>query len=81
MFTQNMGTPKWMVYNYWKILLRWMIWGYPYFWKRPHIDILFVYFSESFLLLNFSCFFLFIAGLKIYDQGRPAVVVSFVAFE
>ena len=21
---------------YWKILLKWMIWGYPYFWKHPN---------------------------------------------
>ena len=20
---------------YWKTLLKWMIWGYPYFWKHP----------------------------------------------
>ena len=21
----------------WKTLLKWMIWGYPYFWKHPYI--------------------------------------------
>ena len=21
---------------YWKTLLKWMIWGYPYFWKHPY---------------------------------------------
>ena len=26
-------TPKWMVYK-WKTLLKWMIWGYHYFWKH-----------------------------------------------
>ena len=31
--SQNGGTPKWMV---WKILLKWMIWGYPYFRKPPY---------------------------------------------
>ena len=20
----------------WKTLLKWMIWGYPYFWKHPY---------------------------------------------
>ena len=30
--SKNRGTPKWMVYNG-KPLLKWMIWGYPYFWK------------------------------------------------
>ena len=29
------GIPKWMVYNG-KLLLKWMIWGYPYFWKHPY---------------------------------------------
>ena len=30
-------TPKWMVYNGKpKTLLKWMIWGYPYFWKHPY---------------------------------------------
>ncbi len=32
--SKNRGTPKWMVYN-WKTLLKWMIWGYHYFWKHP----------------------------------------------
>ncbi len=37
--SKNRGTPKWMVYNImenWTPLLKWMIWGYPYFWKHPH---------------------------------------------
>ena len=34
--SKNRGTPKWMVYNG-KTLLKWMIWGYPYFWKHPVI--------------------------------------------
>ena len=33
--SENRGTPKWMVYNG-KTPLKWMIWGYPYFWKYPH---------------------------------------------
>ena len=33
--SKNSGTPKWMVYNEWKTLLKWMIWGYHYF--RNHI--------------------------------------------
>ena len=33
--SRNSGTPKWMVYNG-KSLLKWMIWGYPYFWKHPY---------------------------------------------
>ena len=32
--SKNRGTPKWMVYNG-KPHLKWMIWGYPYFWKPP----------------------------------------------
>ena len=38
--SKNRGTPKWMVYNG-KPLLKWMIWGYPYFWKHPsHVYLL-----------------------------------------
>ena len=33
--SKNRGTPKWMVYDG-KALLKWMIWGYHYFWKHPH---------------------------------------------
>ena len=29
------GFPKWMVYNA-KPSKKWMIWGYPYFWKHPY---------------------------------------------
>ena len=32
--SKNRGIPKWMVYNG-KLLLKWMIWGYPYFWNLP----------------------------------------------
>ena len=35
--SKNKSTPKWMVYNG-KPLLKWMIWGYPYFWTHPYID-------------------------------------------
>ena len=31
--SKNRGTPEWMVYNG-KPLLKWMIWGYPYFRKH-----------------------------------------------
>ena len=31
--SNNRGTQKWMVYNR-KTLLKWMIWGYPYFRKH-----------------------------------------------
>ena len=34
-FPKNRGTPKWIVYNF-KTFLKWMIWGYPYFWKHPY---------------------------------------------
>ena len=34
--SKNKGTPKWMVYN--GTLLRWMIWGYHYFWKHPFVE-------------------------------------------
>ena len=34
--SKNKGTPKWMVYNG-KPLLKWMIWGYHYFWKPPYL--------------------------------------------
>ena len=33
---QKRGTPKWMVYNLENPMNKWMIWGYPYFWKHPH---------------------------------------------
>jgi len=32
--SRNSGIPKWMVYNG-KPYLKWMIWGYHYFWKHP----------------------------------------------
>ena len=32
--SKNRGTPKWMV-KIMEISLKWMIWGYPYFWKHP----------------------------------------------
>ena len=32
--SKSRGTPKWMVYNG-KPLLKWMIWGYPYFLETP----------------------------------------------
>ncbi len=32
------GPPKWMVYNG-KPYCKWMIWGYPYFWKHPTLII------------------------------------------
>ena len=28
------GIPKWIGLQ-WKTLLKWMIWGYHYFWKHP----------------------------------------------
>ncbi len=37
-FPKNRGTPKWMVYNG-NPLLKWMIWGYPYFWKLPVVSL------------------------------------------
>ena len=39
--SKNNGTPKWMVYN--KTLLKFMIWGYQYFWKHPYIHILILF--------------------------------------
>ena len=33
--SKNRGTPKWMVCNS-TTLLKWMIWGYHYFWKHPN---------------------------------------------
>ena len=35
MFPKIGVPPKWMVYNG-KPLLKWMIWGYHYFWKHPY---------------------------------------------
>ena len=37
--SKNSGTPKWMVYNgkLYQTILKWMIWGYHYFWKHPYI--------------------------------------------
>ena len=34
-FPENRGIPKWMVKVIGKPLLKWMIWGHPYFWKHP----------------------------------------------
>ena len=34
--SKNIATPKWMVYNG-KPYKKWMIWGYHYFWKHPHL--------------------------------------------
>jgi len=31
--SENGGTPK--MDGLWKTLFKWMIWGYPYFWKHP----------------------------------------------
>ena len=39
--SKNHGTPKWMVYN--KPRLKFMIWGYQYFWKHPYIHILILF--------------------------------------
>ena len=35
--SKNRGTPKWIKMDglQWKTLLKWMIWGYHYFWKHP----------------------------------------------
>ena len=44
--SKNRGSPKWMVYDG-KALLKWMIWGYHYFWKHPH--------QESEKLQNIGC--------------------------
>ena len=33
--SENRGTPKWMV-KIMETLLKWMIWGYHYFWKHPY---------------------------------------------
>jgi len=35
--SKNRGTPK-MDGLWWKTLLKWMIWGYHYFWKHPYIS-------------------------------------------
>ena len=35
----KIGVPRngWFIMeNIWKTLLKWMIWGYPYFWKHPY---------------------------------------------
>ena len=32
-FPKDRGIPKWMVYMF---ILKWMIWGYHYFWKHPY---------------------------------------------
>ena len=37
--SKNMGYPK-MDGSQWKSLLKWMIWGYHYFWKHPYIHII-----------------------------------------
>ena len=35
---QKLGYPK-LDGLEWKTLLKWMIWGYPYFWKPPHVHL------------------------------------------
>ena len=58
--SKNRGTPKWMVYNG-KPLLKWMIWGYPYFWKHPcHVK-------------GFACFCFSIAPNDFRNALCPAV--------
>ena len=39
--------PKWMVYNFGKPLLKFMIWGYHYFWK--HLNVFLGALSLSFI--------------------------------
>ena len=34
-FPKNRGTPKWMIYNGKKNLVKWMIWGYSLFLETP----------------------------------------------
>ena len=34
--SKNRGTPKWMVKIMENLYQKWMIWGYPYFWKHPN---------------------------------------------
>ena len=36
-FPKNNGTPEWMVYFMENPMNKWMIWGYPDFWKHPYI--------------------------------------------
>ena len=48
--SKNSGTPKWMVYNG-KPLLKWMIWGYHYFWKHPCIIIAYAIASMGWLYI------------------------------
>ena len=35
--SKNRGTPKWMVKIMENPINKWMIWGYPYFWKHPYM--------------------------------------------
>ena len=35
--SKKYGYPK-MDGVYWKAILKWMIWGYPYFRKHPYLD-------------------------------------------
>ena len=37
--SKNRGKNPKMDGLYWKTLLKWMIWGYPYFWKHPYVVI------------------------------------------
>ncbi len=41
-FHPKIGVPPngWFTMQNWKTLLKWMIWGYPYFWKHPYIHII-----------------------------------------
>ena len=54
--SKNNGTPKWMVYVMENPMNKWMIWGYPYFWKQPYFDL--CKSSSSSFNVRFVTFFL-----------------------
>ena len=36
----------------WKTLLKWMIWGYHYFWKHPYVVIYYEHMNTSFRMFS-----------------------------
>jgi len=52
----------------WKSLLKWMIWGYPYFWKHPYVSILLtIWASRS----NWFLLFFIYYNLQVLQAESP----------
>ena len=70
--------PKWMVYNGKPYYIKWMIWGYPYFWKHPYHIYFFHIFSSSTSMISLACHpflekFEFLVGDSLIDLKTHSV--------